>query len=193
VEEAQGSKAPIQRVADQISGVFVPFLIWYFAVDPGQFASALEKAIAVLVIACPCALGLATPTSIMAGSGRAAEWGVLFKGGEHLESTHQINTVVLDKTGTITNGKPVLTDVLIADGIKEHDFLTLIGAAEKNSEHPLAEAIVEGVKEKGISIPESEEFDANSRLWGSFCSREKATINRYSKTNDQAQHRSNCY
>jgi Cu+-exporting ATPase len=169
VEEAQGSKAPIQRVADQISGVFVPivvgiafvtFLIWYFAVDPGQFAGALEKAIAVLVIACPCALGLATPTSIMAGSGRAAEWGVLFKGGEHLESTHQINTVVLDKTGTITNGKPVLTDVVIADGIKERDFLTLIGAAEKNSEHPLAEAIVEEVKEKGISIPESEKFEA---------------------------------
>ncbi|WP_202404722.1 heavy metal translocating P-type ATPase [Shimazuella alba] len=169
VEEAQGSKAPIQRVADQISGVFVPivvgiafvtFLIWYFAVDPGQFAGALEKAIAVLVIACPCALGLATPTSIMAGSGRAAEWGVLFKGGEHLESTHQINIVVLDKTGTITNGKPVLTDVVIADGIKERDFLTLIGAAEKNSEHPLAEAIVEEVKEKGISIPESEEFEA---------------------------------
>ncbi|WP_028776039.1 heavy metal translocating P-type ATPase [Shimazuella kribbensis] len=169
VEEAQGSKAPIQRVADQISGVFVPivvgiavvtFLIWYFAVAPGEFASALEKAIAVLVIACPCALGLATPTSIMAGSGRAAEWGVLFKGGEHLESTHQINTVVLDKTGTITNGKPVLTDVRVADGINESHFLTMVGAAEKNSEHPLAEAIVEGVKEKGITMPDTEDFEA---------------------------------
>jgi Cu+-exporting ATPase len=169
VEEAQGSKAPIQRVADQISGVFVPivvgiavvtFLIWYFAVAPGEFASALEKAIAVLVIACPCALGLATPTSIMAGSGRAAEWGVLFKGGEHLESTHQLNIVILDKTGTITNGKPVLTDVLVADGMKETSFLTWVGAAEKNSEHPLAEAIVEGVREKGIVMPETEEFEA---------------------------------
>jgi Cu+-exporting ATPase len=169
VEEAQGSKAPIQRVADQISGVFVPivvgislvtFLIWYFAVDPGQFASALEKAIAVLVIACPCALGLATPTSIMAGSGRAAEWGVLFKGGEHLESTHQIDTIILDKTGTITNGKPILTDVLVADGVDKTSFLTWIGAAEKNSEHPLAEAIVEGIKEKGITIPDTEEFEA---------------------------------
>jgi Cu+-exporting ATPase len=169
VDEAQGSKAPIQRVADQISGVFVPivvgialvtFLIWYFAVAPGEFASALEKAIAVLVIACPCALGLATPTSIMAGSGRAAEWGVLFKGGEHLESTHQINTVVLDKTGTITNGKPVLTDVLVADGMEESNFLAWVSAAEKNSEHPLAEAIVEGVEAKGITMPNTEEFEA---------------------------------
>ena len=121
VEEAQGSKAPIQRLADSISGIFVPivvgiavitFLIWYLWADPGNFAAALEKLIAVLVIACPCALGLATPTSIMAGSGRAAEYGILFKGGEHLEMTHKVNTVILDKTGTITNGAPVLTDVL---------------------------------------------------------------------------------
>ena len=120
VEEAQGSKAPIQRLADTISGIFVPivvalavitFFIWYLWVAPGNFAEALEKLIAVLVIACPCALGLATPTSIMAGSGRAAEFGILFKGGEHLEMTHRINTVILDKTGTITNGAPVLTDV----------------------------------------------------------------------------------
>lgn len=169
VEEAQGSKAPIQRVADKISGVFVPivvgialvtFFIWYFAVAPGEFANSLEKGIAVLVIACPCALGLATPTSIMTGSGRAAEWGILFKGGEHLESTHQINTVVLDKTGTITNGKPVLTDVFVADGIEETTFLSLVGAAEKNSEHPLAEAIVEGIKEKNIALTKTQEFEA---------------------------------
>lgn len=169
VEEAQGSKAPIQRVADQISGVFVPivvgiaivtFLIWYFIVNPNEFANALEKAIAVLVIACPCALGLATPTSIMAGSGRAAEMGILFKGGEHLESTQLINTVVLDKTGTITNGKPVLTDVLVADGWDEAEFLSFVGTAEKNSEHPLAEAIVEGVIEKGYTLTTSEEFEA---------------------------------
>ena len=121
VEEAQGSKAPIQRLADSISGIFVPivvgiavitFLIWYIWVAPGDFAEALEKLIAVLVIACPCALGLATPTSIMAGSGRAAEYGILFKGGEHLEGTHKINTVILDKTGTITNGAPVTYDVI---------------------------------------------------------------------------------
>ncbi|MCH5586093.1 heavy metal translocating P-type ATPase [Shimazuella sp. AN120528] len=169
VEEAQGSKAPIQRVADKISGVFVPivigiavvtFFIWYFAVSPGEFANALEKGIAVLVIACPCALGLATPTSIMAGSGRAAEWGVLFKGGEHLESTHQVDTVVLDKTGTITNGKPVLTDILVAEGLDKTTFLSLIGAAEKNSEHPLAEAIVEGIKDRNISLSHAEEFEA---------------------------------
>ncbi|NHN33392.1 heavy metal translocating P-type ATPase [Paenibacillus agricola] len=169
VEEAQGSKAPIQRVADAISGIFVPivvgiailtFLIWYFGVEPGNFSSALEKAIAVLVIACPCALGLATPTSIMAGSGRAAEWGILFKGGEHLEATHRIETLILDKTGTVTNGKPELTDIITANGMQEDIFLRLVGAAEKNSEHPLAEAIVKGIKERGIELLETELFEA---------------------------------
>ncbi|KIL80295.1 heavy metal translocating P-type ATPase [Bacillus badius] len=169
VEEAQGSKAPIQRLADRISGIFVPivvgialvtFFIWYFAVAPGDFAAALEKLIAVLVIACPCALGLATPTSIMAGSGRAAEYGILFKGGEHLETAHQLDTIILDKTGTVTNGKPVLTDIIVDKGQQEAEFLTFVGTAEKNSEHPLAEAIVEGVKEKGISLKSTEEFTA---------------------------------
>lgn len=167
VEEAQGSKAPIQRVADVISGIFVPivvgvaaaaFLIWYFFVTPGDFAGALEKAIAILVIACPCALGLATPTSIMAGSGRAAELGILFKGGEHLEQTHKIDAIILDKTGTVTKGKPELTDVL-AEG-DEAEFLRLVGAAEKNSEHPLAEAIVAGIREKGVELPATEAFEA---------------------------------
>jgi len=167
VEEAQGSKAPIQRVADKISGIFVPivigiaaatFLIWYFGVNPGDMAGALEKAIAVLVIACPCALGLATPTSIMAGSGRAAEYGILFKGGEHLEQTHKVDTIILDKTGTVTKGKPELTDVL-AEG-DEGEFLRLVGAAEKNSEHPLAEAIVNGIRERKIEIPEPQSFEA---------------------------------
>jgi len=161
VEEAQGSKAPIQRVADAISGVFVPivvgialltFLIWFFWADAGNFAGALRKAIAVLVIACPCALGLATPTSIMAGSGRAAELGILFKGGEHLELTHRIDTVVLDKTGTVTKGKPELTDI-IAVMPDETEFLRLIGAAEKPSEHPLAEAITAGIAARGIELP----------------------------------------
>lgn len=169
VEEAQGSKAPIQRLADQISGVFVPivvslavlaFLVWFFWAAPGDFASALQKMIAVLVIACPCALGLATPTSIMAGSGRAAEYGILFKGGEHLEMTHKISTVVLDKTGTVTNGTPVLTDVFTAEGVKGDDLLALAGSAEKQSEHPLAQAIVQGVKEKGISMKAVTEFEA---------------------------------
>ncbi|PEJ49394.1 heavy metal translocating P-type ATPase [Bacillus wiedmannii] len=169
VEEAQGSKAPIQRVADQISGIFVPvvvviaiitFAVWLLFVTPGDFGGALEKMIAVLVIACPCALGLATPTSIMAGSGRSAEYGILFKGGEHLEATHRLDTVILDKTGTVTNGKPVLTDVIVADGFHEEEILRLVGAAEKNSEHPLAEAIVEGIKEKKIDIPSSETFEA---------------------------------
>ena len=169
VEEAQGSKAPIQRLADQISGIFVPivvgiavvtFLVWFIWVSPGNFAEALEKMIAVLVIACPCALGLATPTSIMAGSGRAAEAGVLFKGGEHLEMTHRITTIVLDKTGTVTNGKPVLTDVIVDGDFSEQLFLQLVGSAEKQSEHPLAEAIVSGIKEKGIKFLEVEEFEA---------------------------------
>jgi Cu+-exporting ATPase len=149
VEEAQGSKAPIQRLADSISGIFVPivvgiavitFIVWYLWVAPGDFAEALEKLIAVLVIACPCDLGLANPTSIMAGSGRAAEYGILFKGGEHLEMTHRIDTIVLDKTGTITKGAPVLTDVITEQD--EEEFLALVGSAEKQSEHPLAQAIV---------------------------------------------------
>ncbi|MFB9275186.1 heavy metal translocating P-type ATPase [Cohnella cellulosilytica] len=167
VEEAQGSKAPIQRVADVISGIFVPivvgiavaaFLVWYFLAAPGDFAEALEKAIAILVIACPCALGLATPTSIMAGSGRAAELGILFKGGEHLEQTHKVDTIVLDKTGTVTKGKPELTDV-IAEG-DETEFLRLVGAAELQSEHPLAEAIVAGIERKDIRLAAAETFEA---------------------------------
>ena len=168
VEEAQGSKAPIQRVADVISGIFVPivvgiaivaFLVWYFWVTPGDFAQSLEIAIAILVIACPCALGLATPTSIMAGSGRAAELGVLFKGGEHLESTHKINTIILDKTGTVTKGKPELTDVEVHNFDQEL-FLRLVGSAEKSSEHPLAEAIVAGIEAKGTRLPVAEHFEA---------------------------------
>ncbi|PYE47330.1 Cu+-exporting ATPase [Paenibacillus barcinonensis] len=168
VEQAQGSKAPIQRIADVISGIFVPivvgiailtFVIWYLFASQGDFAGSLEKAIAVLVIACPCALGLATPTSIMAGSGRAAEYGILFKGGEHLESAQQIQTVVLDKTGTVTQGKPVLTDVITAPDWTETELLKRVGAAEHSSEHPLAEAIVSGIREKGLLIDAAESFE----------------------------------
>ena len=169
VEEAQGSKADIQRLADRISGVFVPivvgiaivtFFIWYLVVTPGDFRSSLIPTISILVIACPCALGLATPTSIMAGSGRAAEMGMLFKGGEHLENTRSIDTVVLDKTGTVTKGEPALTDVIVAEGFVERDVLELVASAENQSEHPLAQAIVTGVKEKGIDLIEPKTFNA---------------------------------
>lgn len=169
VEEAQGSKAPIQRLADYISGIFVPivvgialltFFVWYIWIAPGEFAPALEKLIAVLVIACPCALGLATPTSIMAGSGRAAEFGILFKGGEHLEAMHKIDTILLDKTGTVTNGTPELTDVRIAQGYKENELLQLVASAERLSEHPLAQALVAGIKNKGIEIQDPLSFEA---------------------------------
>lgn len=169
VEDAQGSKAPIQRLADKISGIFVPivvgiavvtFLVWMIWVQPGEFTPALEVFIAVLVIACPCALGLATPTSIMAGSGRGAEYGILFKSGEHLEQTQSIDTVVVDKTGTVTHGRPVLTDVIVAEGQNEERFLALIGAAEKQSEHPLAEAIVQGIHNRGIELGNVQFFEA---------------------------------
>ncbi|WP_275589125.1 heavy metal translocating P-type ATPase [Paenibacillus sacheonensis] len=158
VEEAQGSKAPIQRIADVISGIFVPiviglavavFLLWYFAFSPGVFTDALRTAIAVLVIACPCALGLATPTSIMAGSGRAAELGILFKGGEHLERAHGLDVIVLDKTGTVTEGKPRLTDLELEPGFESEQLVGWIMAAESSSEHPLAEAIVAGLRDRG--------------------------------------------
>ena len=167
VEQAQGSKAPIQRLADRISGIFVPivvsvaaltFVVWYFAGDPGNFSEALENMIAVLVIACPCALGLATPVSIMAGSGRAAEMGVLFKGGEHLEQTHKVDTVLLDKTGTVTNGEPVLTDTAAGPGWDENRLLSFAAAAEKGSEHPLGLAIVAGASAKGIEFPKVSSF-----------------------------------
>lgn len=154
VEEAQGSKAPIQRLADKISGIFVPVVvslaiiataIWYFFIDPYNVTKALEIFIAVLVIACPCALGLATPTSIMAGCGRAAELGVLFKGGEHLEKTHAVDTIIFDKTGTITKGKPVLTDFVILNDFDEGLIKKYIASVENQSEHPLAKAIVKGL------------------------------------------------
>lgn len=169
VEEAQGSKADIQRIADKITGVFVPiviviaiitFFVWYFVVAPGDFRASIIPVISILVIACPCALGLATPTSIMAGSGKAAEMGILFKGGEHLENTQSIDTVVLDKTGTVTEGKPELTDVLITDNFDKNEVLQLLGSAENLSEHPLAQAIVAGVKDKDIELLDTQEFEA---------------------------------
>lgn len=165
VEDAQGSKAPIQRIADKISNVFVPivvgiaivtFFVWYVVVDPGNIANALEATIAVLVIACPCALGLATPTSIMVGTGKGAETGILFKGGEHLENAHRVDTVILDKTGTITKGEPSVTDF---EGYID-DALSYLVSAEKASEHPLAEAIVRYGKEKSVALKDTEQFRA---------------------------------
>ncbi|MFK9092976.1 heavy metal translocating P-type ATPase [Bacillus salipaludis] len=161
VEEAQGSKAPIQRLADTISGYFVPvvaaislitFFIWYLFVNPGDFPLALETAISVLVIACPCSLGLATPTSIMVGTGKGAEMGILFKGGEHLETAHKINVIVLDKTGTITHGQPIVTDFIAYQ--EEKKVLQYLVSAEKSSEHPLADAIVRyGVEKRSSTLP----------------------------------------
>lgn len=166
VEEAQGSKAPIAKLADIISAYFVPTVIvlaiisaigWLMAGETPVFA--LTIFIAVLVIACPCALGLATPTAIMVGTGKGAENGVLIKGGEALETTHQIKTIVFDKTGTITEGKPVVTDIL-TNGISEDEILALAASAEKGSEHPLGEAIVRGTEEKNLEFKELQEFKA---------------------------------
>ena len=153
VESAQGSKAPVQRLADQVAAVFVPavlgvalltFLVWLLAIHVG-IAGALAPAIAVLVIACPCALGLATPTAIIVGVGRGASLGILIKNGAALERAHKISRVVLDKTGTVTTGKPVLTDVILHNGLDRLGLLRLAAAAERGSEHPLAAAIVAGV------------------------------------------------
>ncbi len=171
VEDAQGTKAPIQRVADVISGYFVPFVVavavltflfWYFIGAPGEFSRAILNFTAVMVIACPCALGLATPTSIMVGTGRGAELGILIRGGEHLEKAGSLDVLVLDKTGTITRGEPRLTDV-IAIGDLEGDvdgLLALAASAEKNSEHPLAKAIVAGAEERKIRVIDPLAFEA---------------------------------
>lgn len=168
VEDAQGVKAPIQRMADVISSYFVPiviviaivtFLIWYFFVSDGNFEAALIPAISVLIIACPCALGLATPTSIMVGTGLGAEHGILFKGGDHLEKTHSVNTIIFDKTGTITKGVPEVTDY-----IGDEKTLQLLASAENDSEHPLAKAIVDYAHEKNIQLIPTDQFEALSGL-----------------------------
>jgi Cu+-exporting ATPase len=169
VEEAQGSKAPIQRLADRIAGIFVPvvlviatitFITWYtFGPEPA-FTFALVNFIAVLIIACPCALGLATPTAIIVGTGRGAENGVLIKGGESLETAHKIDTIVLDKTGTLTEGEPKVTDIITAEGFDEKGMLSSAAAVEKGSEHPLGEAIVKKAKEEDLHIHGHVDFNA---------------------------------
>jgi Cu+-exporting ATPase len=185
VEEAQGSKAPIQRLADRVSGVFVPiviaiasltFLAWFFIGDVG-FTQAMLFMVAVLVIACPCALGLATPTAIMVGMGKGAELGILFKNSEALERAHELTSVVLDKTGTITRGEPSVTDVAVAEAAPatgrlplaldradgkapELRLLELAASAERGSEHPLGQAVVRAAGEAGLALAEPERFEA---------------------------------
>ncbi|HEX6988433.1 MAG TPA: heavy metal translocating P-type ATPase [Bacillota bacterium] len=168
VEEAQGSKAPIQRLADVISGYFVPAVLvialltfagWYMTT--ADLTRSLLTMTAVLVIACPCALGLATPTAIMVGTGKGAERGILFRGGEHLERAHRLTTVVFDKTGTLTRGEPRLTDVIPAGGTPDAgELLRQAAAAERRSEHPLAQAVVDGAEARGLTPPEPERFRA---------------------------------
>ena len=177
VEEAQGSKAPIQRIADQVSAIFVPavvitaiitYLVWQFLVvsppGPGssQFARALLNSVAVLLIACPCAMGLATPTAVMVGTGRGAKSGILFKSGTALERSGQISTVVLDKTGTITYGKPILTDIVLASSkhneFTEDQIIRIAAIVEQRSEHPLGEAIVAEAKSRELMIEDADRF-----------------------------------
>ena len=168
VEDAQGSKAPIQRLVDRISGYFVPaviliaitsFSLWYFLLGQ-SFIFSLTIFISVLIIACPCALGLATPTAIMVGTGKAAENGILIKSSEALENTHKLTTVVFDKTGTLTKGEPAVTDILVTDKLEKNEVLKHAAIAEKKSEHPLADAILNKAKEEKIEIPDPESFEA---------------------------------
>jgi Cu+-exporting ATPase len=170
VQQAQGSKAPIQKLADTVSGVFVPvvivlaiatFMVWFVAAPlENRLTLALLTSVSVLVIACPCALGLATPTAIMVGTGRGAQNGILIKGGEALETAHRLTSIVLDKTGTITLGRPSITDILPAPNWDATEILRLTASAESGSEHPLGEAIVRAAKEQGLVLASVESFNA---------------------------------
>lgn len=169
VQEAQGSKAPIQRLADSVSGIFVPiviciaiatFVAWFIAAPvESRLTMALVTSVSVLVIACPCALGLATPTAIMVGTGRAAQSGILIKGGQALETAHKLTTIVLDKTGTITEGKPRVTDI-VALNINENELLRLAASAERGSEHPLGAAIILTAQERALTLSQAQSFQA---------------------------------
>ncbi len=169
VEDAQGSKAPMQRLADRISGIFVPivlviaaltFAIWLVFGPEPTLSYALTATVAVLIIACPCALGLAAPTAIMVGTGKAAENGVLVRGGESLEMARKVDTIVLDKTGTITRGKPSVTAIETANGYNSDRLLVLVASAEAGSEHPLGEAIVSAARSRSLTIVSTSEFNA---------------------------------
>ncbi len=169
VEEAQGSKAPIQRLADVIASYFVPivigiaiitFIVWYFAGPSPALTYAILNFVAVLIIACPCAMGLATPTAIIVGTGKGAEHGVLIRSAETLERSHKINTVLLDKTGTLTRGKPEVTDIIASPFSSREEVLRLAASAEHGSEHPLGEAIVKAAVEKKLKIPSASDFNS---------------------------------
>ncbi|ORW72770.1 heavy metal translocating P-type ATPase [Mycobacterium saskatchewanense] len=169
VQQAQASRAPIQRLADAISAYFVPvviaiaiatFAVWFVAGPTPTLTQALVSAVAVLIIACPCALGLATPLSIMVGTGKGARAGILIRSAEALETAHKLDTVVLDKTGTITAGKPALTDVRVTGTLPESELLTLVAAAEADSEHPVAGAVLAGARDRGIIVPATTAFDS---------------------------------
>ncbi len=169
VEQAQGSKAPIQRVADAVAGYFVPaviftaivtFVVWFVAGPQPAFTLALVSAVAVLIIACPCALGLATPLSIMVSTGKGAEQGILIRSAEALETAQRLDTIVLDKTGTITRGTPALTDVIAKGDVSESELLRLVASAEQTSEHPLAAAIVAGARARGLKLTEPTDFES---------------------------------
>jgi Cu+-exporting ATPase len=167
VEDAQSKKAPIAKLADIVSGYFVPVVIGIalltavaWALAGKDFNFVLTSFVSVMVIACPCALGLATPTAIMVGTGKGAELGILIKGGEALETAHKINTVVMDKTGTITEGKPELTDIRLYSQWKEQELLMLGASAERGSEHPVARAIVQGAEKRGLPLLEPDSFKA---------------------------------
>lgn len=173
VEEAQGSKAPIQRIADRVASIFVPvvisiavatFLVWYLVVPDPIFSRALLNFVSVLIIACPCAMGLATPTAVMVGTGLGAEKGILIKGGESLEKAYKLTTVVFDKTGTLTRGEPHVTDVISSDGVSRNDVLTIAASMEAVSEHPLAEAVVNRGRDEGIRTLPVDRFQALSGL-----------------------------
>ena len=170
VEQAQGARAPIARLADVISGYFTPvvlciaidaFVVWFIVAPPeSRLSYALVNFVSVLIIACPCALGLATPTAVMVGTGRGAEHGILVKGGEALEMAHRLTTIVLDKTGTITKGQPAVTDVLTVEGYDKNELLRLAASAERGSEHPLGEAIVRRAEEHGLTLANATKFNA---------------------------------
>ena len=169
VEQAQGSKAPIQRVADVVASYFVPavifisiatFVVWFVAGPPPALTLALVSAVAVLIIACPCALGLATPLSIMVSTGKGAEQGILVRSAEALETARKVDTIVLDKTGTITRGAPVLTDVIVNGQLNEGELLRLVASAEQASEHPLGAAIVAGARTRGVTMAQPTEFES---------------------------------
>ena len=169
VQEAQGSKPPIARMVDVIASYFVPvvisiaiitFIVWYFFGPHPALTYAFLNFVAVLIIACPCALGLATPTSIMVGTGKGAENGILIRGAEALETAHQLNTIVLDKTGTLTKGEPSVTDIIESEKFTKKEILTFAASAEKGSEHPLGEAIVKKAREENLNLLDSKDFQA---------------------------------